>query len=88
MFYQTTAFDRSRIKSNTSLDRLYDIIYFQIPVHADLPVGQNLQDHVIVHLPFFPNKSLSVTEDKLLAPSSFLQWYLFGTGTYLSFKVK
>ncbi|KAK3102353.1 hypothetical protein FSP39_010753 [Pinctada imbricata] len=36
----------------------------EIPVVADLPVGQNLQDHLFVPLNFFPNVSLAITPEK------------------------
>ncbi|KAK3097269.1 hypothetical protein FSP39_008216, partial [Pinctada imbricata] len=55
----------------------------RISVQADLPVGQNLQDHLFTPLSFFPNESLSVTTGKLLNPTSILQWIVQGTG-YLS----
>ena len=53
----------------------------QIKVHANLPVGKNLQDHVMSRLPFFPNVSLVVTKEKMSSLFTRLQWYLFGTGT-------
>ncbi|KAK3098403.1 hypothetical protein FSP39_019191 [Pinctada imbricata] len=51
-----------------------------IDVHADLPVGQNLQDHVISAVSFFPNQSLTATISKILHPKSIFEWLLFGTG--------
>ncbi|KAK3103538.1 hypothetical protein FSP39_019981 [Pinctada imbricata] len=36
----------------------------QIPVLADLPVGQNLQDHLFILLYFYPNVSLTITPEK------------------------
>ena len=58
------------------------LISLQIPVHADLPVGQNLQDHLYLTLPFFPNVSMSVTMEKLSSIWTLIQWQLFGTGKY------
>ncbi|KAK3102139.1 hypothetical protein FSP39_009089 [Pinctada imbricata] len=34
-------------------------------IAADLPVGQNLQDHIFVPIYFFPNVSLTITEEKV-----------------------
>ncbi|KAK3096962.1 hypothetical protein FSP39_005120 [Pinctada imbricata] len=53
-----------------------------IPVHADLPVGQNLQDHLMVPLPFFPNQSLSVTEAKASSLKSIFNWLIWGKGCW------
>ncbi|KAK3098155.1 hypothetical protein FSP39_016702 [Pinctada imbricata] len=51
-----------------------------IQVHADLPVGQNLQDHLFTPITFFPNKSLSITVAKAFSPKSILNWLFRGKG--------
>lgn len=52
-----------------------------IPVIQNLPVGQNLQDHVAAYMgPFFINKQRAILLDRDLTPSAFVQWFLGGTG--------
>ena len=51
-----------------------------IDVIADLPVGQNLQDHQMVFLFSRINQSLSITKSYQNSLSSRLQYNIFGTG--------
>ncbi|XP_013405466.1 uncharacterized protein LOC106170227 isoform X3 [Lingula anatina] len=54
---------------------------FQIPVEADLPVGENLEDHIMTDIAtFLIDKPLSITEDKVLSVSSFFDYLLYGKG--------
>lgn len=57
-----------------------DLAKFDIDVEADLPVGQNLQDHLIAILPMKINQSLSITKTKRESMWSKLQYALFGGG--------
>ncbi|KAL3868279.1 hypothetical protein ACJMK2_041106 [Sinanodonta woodiana] len=54
-----------------------------IPVIADLPVGDNLQDHLMLPVLTRVNITGSVTEKAMLSWWTSAQYYLFGTG-YLS----
>ncbi|XP_041354808.1 glucose dehydrogenase [FAD, quinone]-like [Gigantopelta aegis] len=52
----------------------------QIPVVADLPVGDNLQDHVMTFLRVLIDQPLSTNTQKLTNPWTKLQYDLFKTG--------
>ncbi|XP_078317407.1 glucose dehydrogenase [FAD, quinone]-like [Crassostrea virginica] len=52
----------------------------EIPVEADLPVGENLQDHIMLTLRFLDRTLNSMTEKKATNILSLLQYYLFHTG--------
>ena len=52
----------------------------QIPVINDLPVGENLQDHMFFLLQVDIDKPYSQTPDKVNSWSTWLQYHLFGTG--------
>lgn len=56
-------------RSSESLTYFYFIVFSlcQIPVHADLPVGENLQDHFMVPLMFSTNITGPVTLDNLMS---------------------
>ncbi|XP_069137635.1 glucose dehydrogenase [FAD, quinone]-like [Argopecten irradians] len=51
-----------------------------IPVVADLPVGENLQDHIMVHLAYNVNVSGVVTFSDLTSTLTALQYEYFRTG--------
>ncbi|GFO28419.1 glucose dehydrogenase [Plakobranchus ocellatus] len=51
-----------------------------IPVAADLPVGENLQDHVMVDIAVMINESYSYRMDDFTSPWALMQYYLFGSG--------
>ncbi|XP_071166381.1 glucose dehydrogenase [FAD, quinone]-like isoform X2 [Mytilus edulis] len=53
---------------------------FKIPVHADLPVGSNLQDHMFVGVPIYANVSYGIDIDKATSIKTLLQYFLFGKG--------
>ncbi|KAL5010861.1 hypothetical protein ScPMuIL_013166 [Solemya velum] len=53
---------------------------FGIPVVADLPVGQNLQDHLMMMMSHCINRSISVTAEKANSWYSRLLYKLMGTG--------
>ena len=52
----------------------------QIPVVADLPVGQGLRDPLKLWLRYKSDKAVSVTRDKLTSAKSFLEYYFSKTG--------
>lgn len=52
---------------------------------ADLPVGQELQDHMMFFLKADIKKPVSYTMDKVYTPFNWLQYYLFGTGQYYTY---
>nr|XP_022334600.1 uncharacterized protein LOC111131397 [Crassostrea virginica]XP_022334601.1 uncharacterized protein LOC111131397 [Crassostrea virginica]XP_022334602.1 uncharacterized protein LOC111131397 [Crassostrea virginica]XP_022334603.1 uncharacterized protein LOC111131397 [Crassostrea virginica]XP_022334604.1 uncharacterized protein LOC111131397 [Crassostrea virginica]XP_022334605.1 uncharacterized protein LOC111131397 [Crassostrea virginica] len=51
-----------------------------IPVVADLPVGENLQDHVMTFLEFHDNTTRVATKPKIETPWNIMQYLLFKTG--------
>ncbi|CAL8094312.1 unnamed protein product [Orchesella dallaii] len=52
-----------------------------IPVISDLPVGENLQDHIAVYLsPFLMNVPRATFLDRDITPSSFVKWFTTGRG--------
>ncbi|ODN03625.1 Glucose dehydrogenase [FAD, quinone] [Orchesella cincta] len=52
-----------------------------IPVVADLPVGENLQDHIAVYLsPFLMQVPRATFLDRDITPSSFVKWFTTGRG--------
>ncbi|KAK3584937.1 hypothetical protein CHS0354_021818 [Potamilus streckersoni] len=55
-----------------------------IPVIADLPVGENLRDHLMLPSLTRVNITGSVTEKDLSSWWTFAQYYLFGTGYFSS----
>ncbi|KAK3585264.1 hypothetical protein CHS0354_006316 [Potamilus streckersoni] len=54
-----------------------------IPLIANLPVGENLQDHLMLTVPTGINITGSVTENAMSSWWTIAQYFLFGTG-YLS----
>nr|KAG5706350.1 hypothetical protein BaRGS_033111 [Batillaria attramentaria] len=56
----------------------------QIKVHADLPVGENLQDHVINDIGISVNTSEGVTEEKVNSMSEWAKYQLYGDGLWRS----
>lgn len=60
----------------------------QIPVVFDAPhVGRNLYDHLSVPLFVVLDDAVSITRDKLLAPSEIFNYLLHGEGFYANFGV-
>ncbi|XP_063432397.1 glucose dehydrogenase [FAD, quinone]-like [Mytilus trossulus] len=53
---------------------------FKIPVHADLPVGSNLQDHMFVGVPIEANVTYGIDIDKATSIKTLLQYFIFGKG--------
>ncbi|XP_062566969.1 glucose dehydrogenase [FAD, quinone]-like [Saccostrea cucullata] len=53
-----------------------------IPVVTDLPVGENLQDHIMTFLDFQDNTSSAATEAKLLSPLTILEYLAFKSGRF------
>ncbi|CAL8128032.1 unnamed protein product [Orchesella dallaii] len=52
-----------------------------IPVLSDLPVGENLQNHIAAYMgPFFIDKPRAIALERDLTPSAFVQWFLGGKG--------
>ena len=56
------------------------VLHFQIPVMADLSVGENLQDHVHLTTLFETTNSTGFHLENLNSYSSQLQYKLFGSG--------
>ena len=55
---------------------------FQIKVIQDLPVGENLQDHLnVVNLHWISNGSLTVTKKQSESLISLLNYFILGKGT-------
>ncbi|KAJ8315043.1 hypothetical protein KUTeg_007193 [Tegillarca granosa] len=57
-----------------------------IQVVADLPVGKNLQDHLLIQLGHFINSSVSLTAEKMESLLSIAKFFMFGSG-YLTTSV-
>ncbi len=77
--------DGSRIpQENFKILALTWYLFFaQIPVIADLPVGDNLQDHVMSDgLQFFSPHYMSISAARAENFVSGWQYALFGTGMY------
>ncbi|XP_055889107.1 glucose dehydrogenase [FAD, quinone]-like [Biomphalaria glabrata] len=56
----------------------------RIPVFADLPVGENLQDHVMIDIGVSTKEVLTVSLPNVATLWSYLQYVLFGTGPMTS----
>ncbi|XP_076105948.1 glucose dehydrogenase [FAD, quinone]-like [Mytilus galloprovincialis] len=54
----------------------------RIPVVADLPVGENLQDQMAMHFQFAINMSLSTTSQKITDTENILQYLFYREGIY------
>lgn len=52
----------------------------KIKVEADLPVGENLQDHLLINMFSHITEDVGITEEKMLGWKTQLQYKLFGTG--------
>ena len=56
-------------------------MFLQIPPIADLPVGNNFQDHIVLDGRFYTlNKSAALEPKELSSIKSRLEYNLFGTG--------
>ncbi|XP_067674972.1 L-sorbose 1-dehydrogenase-like [Haliotis asinina] len=55
-----------------------------IKVEANLPVGDNLQDHLMTMYRLLIKQPLSITAEKVTSIKSTLQWKAFGTGVLAS----
>ncbi|XP_069102989.1 glucose dehydrogenase [FAD, quinone]-like isoform X2 [Argopecten irradians] len=55
-----------------------------IPVHADLPVGSVLRDHMVFYVKADIEKPVSYTLAKVFTPMNWLKYHLFGTGLLTS----
>ncbi|GFR69307.1 glucose dehydrogenase [FAD, quinone]-like isoform X7 [Elysia marginata] len=56
----------------------------KIPVHADLPVGDNLQDSLSLDYPVGINRPLSITQERLESPWEQVKYMVFGKGMLAS----
>ncbi|CAG2211936.1 unnamed protein product [Mytilus edulis] len=54
----------------------------KIPVHADLPVGNNLQDHPVVIMSYSINTTLNTNGQKFTDPENVLDYILHNKGFY------
>ena len=52
----------------------------QIRVVADLPVGENLQDHVMTNVDYFLQEPISITQYRAERLPVLMDYMLFGTG--------
>ena len=60
------------------------ILSIQIPIIEDLPVGQNLQDHIFFPLLFYINES---TMMDTMNPMSIAKYIMYGTGKAVILKI-
>ncbi|XP_048768066.2 alcohol dehydrogenase [acceptor]-like isoform X2 [Ostrea edulis] len=51
-----------------------------IPVIADLPVGNNLQDHIMTDMEFYDNTTSATTTAKAMSPSAIIQYLATRSG--------
>lgn len=57
--------------------------HLQIPVVADLPVGENLQDHLWTDaLGYTLKEPIGITEEKASTFWPFMDYFIFGTGLF------
>ena len=49
---------------------------------ADLPVGQNMEDHVFIPVDFISNQTIGQNAEDHKLFWSQLEYYLFGSGRY------
>ena len=73
---------------NFTSDVVFSIIIYmiQIEVIADLPVGQNLDNHYWARSPsFILDKPIAVTEQDAMSLKTTLQYKLFGSGKHRFF---
>ncbi|XP_052085998.1 glucose dehydrogenase [FAD, quinone]-like [Mytilus californianus] len=54
----------------------------KIPVHADLPVGNNLQDHPVLIMSYSINTTLNTNVNKFTDPENVLDYILHNKGFY------
>lgn len=54
----------------------------KIKVIADLPVGENLQDHLLIHVFSSIKEDVGITPEKINSWKTKLQYKMFGTGIY------
>ena len=54
----------------------------QIPVLADLPVGENLLDHVFIDIPFLVDGKIAITPAEISSWKSSLEYDFFGKGIF------
>ena len=73
--------NKSTLNLYTSTSKMF-ICVFKIPVHADLPVGNNLQDHTMFLMHFMINVSYSISSTKLRGFGPQLQYKLLKTGKF------
>ena len=59
---------------------LTTLLLFQIPVQADLPVGENLMDHPLFYLPISINTSIILTQEKLKSFWEMVKYLSVGKG--------
>jgi len=56
------------------------MLLFQIPVIADLPVGSNMEDHLLFLFRQKINQSYGINSDTMNNPLTKLQYNLLSTG--------
>ena len=55
----------------------------QIPMVVDLPVGENLLDHLFVDIPFLVDGKIAITPTEVLSWKSSLEYDFLGKGSIL-----
>ncbi len=56
------------------------LIFSQIPVLANLPVGEHLKDHMYVDMPYTIEKPIAITPEESNSWSAAFTYQMFGTG--------
>ena len=73
-------------KSSNTFSPLYSSHHFhkfQIELVEDLPVGDNLQDHLMIYpFDYLLDKPLAITGQRAESFSEFMKYTLFGEGSY------
>ena len=57
-----------------------EVNILQIPILADLPVGENLMDHITTDISFLVNDTISITPSEISSLKAYLEYELFGQG--------
>ncbi|CAI6342842.1 unnamed protein product [Macrosiphum euphorbiae] len=73
----------AKILLSSGIGPAHQLKPLKIPVIADLPVGENLQDHIITGLDMITlEKSLDLTFKDFISPINIFKYFFKGTGTW------
>ena len=75
-------FERNTFSFLWELSRLHSV-FWQIPVLADLPVGENLLDHLFIDIPFLVDGKIAITPDEISSWKSNFDYNVLGKGAFL-----